>query len=144
MSVYQVGERTKLQSRKYPHQIGLWACMWYIFLIDYDWCGVTPHTVGYDIPRLLVLAVIKKTDGASHGEQAIEQNFSVASGSVSVTRFLSWIPSMADSDRGMEAEISFHFILKPFLLLSVMVFYDSNRNYNWHTKLFQANCAQNC
>lgn len=115
MFVYQVGERstvstwhntelfgrTELQLRKYPHQIGLWVCMWYIFLIDYDWCGVTLHTVGYDIPRLLVLAVIKKTDGASHAEHAIEQNFSVASGSVSVTRFLSWITSMADSDRGM-------------------------------------------
>ena len=56
------------QLRKCPHQIGLLASLWCIFLLD-NWYGKARFTVGINIPGLVAPGV-KKAGGASHEKQA--------------------------------------------------------------------------
>lgn len=59
----------------YLHHIGLWVCLWSIFLID-GWYGRVQFTVGEATPGQVVLDYILK-GYASHKEQASRQHFSL-------------------------------------------------------------------
>lgn len=88
---------------------GLWASLWYIFLIDY-WCGRAWPIVGGAIPKLAVLGAKRK-----QAEQASEQRSSVASASAPASRPLPRLPSAMECDLSYKMKLT---LSTPSCLLS--------------------------
>lgn len=75
---------------KCPHQTGLWANLWFVFLID-GLCVRAQLTMCNTAPGLVVLDARKR-----HAEETSKQHSFMTSGSAPASKFQSWFPSVMD------------------------------------------------